>query len=297
MKNRPDSRSLLPYLLLAVSAASWGANWAVVRGVIRDVTPFALVFWRLLLACLILFPFALPHLRRDLPAASKKWKWIFFFGVTGVAGFPIFGYLGLKYTTAINAAVLNSSLPLFMVPTAWLVRGDTIRRRQLVGMVLSLAGALAIVTAGDPAALASFRFNSGDLLVLLGVALWALYTVLLYHRPSMHALSFLFFILLAGTVFCAPFYAMELLAGPTVTLSPRLLAALAYLVIFPSIVAYVCWNHAVPLVGPNVAGFFNPLVPVFATLAAILLLGEQIHVYHVAGFVLVLGGLFLTSTR
>ncbi len=97
----------------------------------------ALVFWRLLLACLILFPFALPHLRRDLPAASKKWKWIFFFGVTGVAGFPIFGYLGLKYTTAINAAVLNSSLPLFMVPTAWLVRGDTIRARQLAGMALS----------------------------------------------------------------------------------------------------------------------------------------------------------------
>ena len=113
----------------------------------------------------------------------------------------------------------------------------------------------------------------------------------------MHALSFLFFTLLAGVVFCAPFYAIELLSGATVTLSPRLIAALAYLVIFPSLVAYVCWNHAVPMVGPNVAGFFNPLVPVFATLAAILLLGEQIHAYHVTGFVLVLGGLSLTSKR
>lgn len=294
---RPRSHPILPYLMLTVSAASWGANWAVVRAVIQDITPFALVFWRLLLACLILFPLAARHLGRDLPAASKKWKWILFFGVAGVAGFPMLGYLGIKYTTAINAAVLNTSLPLFMVPTAWLVRGDTIRARQLVGMVLSLAGALAVVTAGDPAALASFRFNPGDLLILLAVLLWALYTVLLHHRPSMHALSFLFFTIAVGVVFCAPFYAMELLSGATVTVNPRMLAALAYLVIFPSIVAYVCWNRAVPLVGPNVAGFFNPLVPVFGTLAAVLLLGEQIHAYHVIGFVLVLGGLYLTSKR
>ncbi len=294
---RPRSHPILPYLLLTVSAASWGANWAVVRAVIQDITPFALVFWRLLLACLILFPFAAPHLRRDLPAAVKKWKWIAFFGFTGVAGFPMLGYMGLHHTTAINAAVLNSSLPLFMVPAAWLARGDTIRPRPLAGMVLSLSGALAIVTAGNPAALASLAINPGDLLILLAVLLWALYTVLLHHRPSMHALSFLFFTIVAGVAFCAPFYAMELLSGATVTVNPRMLAALAYLVIFPSIVAYVCWNRAVPMVGPNVAGFFNPLVPVFGTLSAVLLLGERIHAYHVTGFVLVLGGLYLTSKR
>jgi len=295
--NRPRSHSPLPYLLLVVSAASWGANWAVARAANQDITPFALVFWRLLLAALFLFPFAAHRLRRDFPAAAKKWKWIVFFGVTGVAGFPMCGYLGLHYTTATNAAVLNSSLPLFMVPAAWLARGDTIRPRQLSGMVLSLAGALVIAAAGNPAALASLAINPGDLLVLLAVALWALYTVLLHHRPSMHALSFLFFTLVAGVVFCAPFYAMELLSGATIALDARLLALLAYLAIFPSIVAYVCWNYAVPLVGPNVAGFFNPLIPVFGVLAAVLLLGEQIHAYHVAGFVLVLGGLYLTSKR
>ena len=131
--------------------------------------------------------------------------------------------------------------------------------------------------------------------ILLAVALWALYTVLLHHRPRMHSHSFLFFTLVAGLVFCAPFYAFETLSGATVTVTAKLVAAIVYLALFSSIVAYVCWNHAVPLVGPNVAGFFNPLVPVFGTLSAVLILGEQIHGYHIAGFVLVLGGVFLTS--
>jgi drug/metabolite transporter (DMT)-like permease len=288
-------RRWLPYLLLVVSAASWGANWAVARAALQEIAPFALVFWRLLFACVILFPLAARHLRDDLPVAVKHWGWISFFGIAGVAGFPMLGYLGLHYTTATNAALLNTSVPLFMVPMAWLVLGHTVRRLQLAGLALSLAGALTIVSAGEPAAIVSLSLNPGDLLILLAVALWALYTVLLHHRPRMHSLSFLFFTLVAGLVFCVPFYVFELLSGATGILTGRLAAAIAYLALFSSIVAYVCWNHAAPLVGPNVAGFFNPLVPVFGTLSAVLILGEQIHGYHLAGFVLVLGGVFLTS--
>jgi drug/metabolite transporter (DMT)-like permease len=288
-------RRWFPYLLLVVSAASWGANWAVARAALQEIPPYALVFWRLLFACLILFPFAARHLRGDLPAAVKHWGWIVFFGIAGVAGFPILGYLGLHYTTATNAALLNTSVPLFIVPMAWLVRGHTIRAVQLAGLALSLAGALTIVSAGKPAAIVSLALNPGDLLILLAVALWALYTVLLHHRPRMHSLSFLFFTLIAGLAFCVPFYVFEVLTVPAVTVTAKLVAAIAYLGLFSSVVAYVCWNHAVPLVGPNVAGFFNPLVPVFGTLSAVLLLGEQIHGYHLAGFVLVLGGVLLTS--
>jgi drug/metabolite transporter (DMT)-like permease len=101
----------------------------------------------------------------------------------------------------------------------------------------------------------------------------------------------------AGATISAPFYAGEALAGGAMTLSVKTLSAIAYLAIFPSIVAYICWNRAVAMVGPNVAGFFNPVIPVFGTLAAVIFLDEPLHAYHIAGFALVLGGVLLTSRR
>ena len=290
-------RRLFAYLLLVIAVASWGVNWAVARAVTHEVTPFALVFWRWLLAGLILLPFAAGHAWRDAATAAAHWKWLVFFGISGAAAFPMLGYLGLQYTTAINASLLNTSAPLFMIPAAWLIRGDTVGRWQLAGLPLSLAGALVIVSAGDFTTLATFSFNPGDLLVMGAIVLWALYTVLLDRRPRMHPLSFLLFSIAAAVAFSAPFYAYDLISGTVTPVNLRTLSAIGYLAVFPSVIAYICWNHAVPIVGPNAASFFNPLVPVFGTLAAVVLLGEQLHPYHLAGFALVLAGLVLTSRR
>jgi len=293
----PNRPRLLAYALLLVAIALWGASWTAARAVYQEVTPFALVFWRWFLAAVILYPIAARHLRRDLAAALAGWKWLVFFGISGMAGFSMLAYLGLRYTTAVNGSLLNASLPLFMIPTAWLIRRDTVRRRQLAGLALSLAGSLVIVSAGDPAAIAALSLNPGDLLILAAVALWALYTVLLDRGPKMHPLSFAFFGIVAAVAFSAPFYAYDLLSGSTIAVNLHTVTAIGYLALFPSVIAYLCWHHAVPIVGPNVAGFFQPLTPVFGTLAAVLVLGERIHAYHLAGFVLVFAGLLLASRR
>ena len=287
----------LAYLLLVVSTASWGGNWVASRAVIQDVTPFALVFWRWALAALIMLPLVASHARQDLPAARKHWRWILFFGLAGPAAFPILGYLGIRYTTAINAALLNSAVPLFTVPIAWLIRRHTVDGRQLVGLVLSLVGVAVILSAGDLRRLAFFSFNPGDLLILTGVILWAVYTVMLYRRPVIHPFSFFFFTILVAIAVCIPFYAVELVSGDTFLINARTLSSVGYLALFPSVIAFICWNHAVPLVGPNVASFFYPAAPVFASVAAIIVLGEQFHPYHLAGFALVLAGLFLAPER
>jgi len=293
----PHRARLLAYALLIIAVASWGASWTAARAVRQEVPPFTLVFWRWAIAGVILFPFALRHARADLPAAAKHWKWLAFFGVSGMAAFPMLGYLGLRYTTAINVSLLNASLPLFMIPLAWLIRRDTVRARQLAGLPLSLAGSLVIVSAGDPAAIAALSLNPGDLLALAAVALWALYTVLLDRRPRMHPLSFTFFSIVAAIAFSAPFYAYDILSGNTIVINTHTVSAIGFLAVFPSVVAYLCWHHAVPIVGPNAASFFQPLMPVFGTLSAVLVIDEQIHLYHLAGLVLVLAGLILTSRR
>ncbi|OGA16014.1 MAG: hypothetical protein A3H32_13735 [Betaproteobacteria bacterium RIFCSPLOWO2_02_FULL_63_19] len=293
----PQSSRLAAYALLVVAMASWGSSWAPARAVHAEVTPFALVFWRWAGAVVILLPFAARHARADLAEARKSWRWIVFFGMVGAAAYPMLGYMGLRHTTAINASLLNASLPLFIIPMAWIARRHTVGRRQLVGLAMSLAGSLAIVSAGDPAAIAALALNPGDLLILGAVALWALYTVMLDRRPPMHPLSFTLFCIIVAVLCSTPFYAWDIITGGTFPVTLRTVSAIGYIALFPSVVAYLCWSHAVPVVGPNVAAFFNPLNPVFGALAAVLVLGERIHGYHVLGFVLVLAGLVLTARR
>jgi len=287
----------LPYVLLLIVAASFGGNWVAARLVNFEVAPFALSFWRWAIASTLLFPFALGQLREDAPLIRRHLPMLFAFGAVGAGGFTLLGYWGVSTTTAINATLLNSSLPLFVVPLSWLFLGLTVSGRQLVGLVLSLAGVVAIVSAGSLRTLALLTLNPGDLLILGGAFLWAVYTVTLKWRPPLRALSFLFMTLISAAAVSLPFYAWEISTGREMIVTPTSLATIGYLAIFPSIIAYVCWNEAVAIVGPNIAGFFNPVIPVFGILFAVIFLGEPLRAYHLAGFALVLSGVVLTSRR
>jgi drug/metabolite transporter (DMT)-like permease len=287
----------LPYVLLLIVAASFGGNWVAARLVNFEVAPFALSFWRWAIASTLLFPFALGQLREDAPLIRRHLPMLFAFGAVAAGGFTLLGYWGVSTTTAINATLLNSSLPLFVVPLSWLFLGLTVSGRQLVGLVLSLAGVVAIVSAGSLRTLAQLTLNPGDLLILGGAFLWAVYTVTLKWRPPLRALSFLFMTLVSAAAASLPFYAWEISTGREMIVTPTSLATIGYLAIFPSIIAYVCWNEAVAIVGPNIAGFFNPVIPVFGILFAVIFLGEPLRAYHLAGFALVLSGVVLTSRR
>jgi drug/metabolite transporter (DMT)-like permease len=285
----------LPYLLLLIAAASFGGNWVAARVVNFEVAPFALSFWRWAIAAVILLPFAATQLRQDAPLIRAHLLKLFVFGAVGAGGFTLLGYWGVSYTTAVNATLLNSSLPLFVVPLSWLLLGLTVSGRQLAGLALSLGGVVTIVSAGSLQTFAQLALNPGDFLLLGGAFLWAAYTVTLKWRPPLRALSFLFTTVASAAAL--PFYLWEMGMGRTMSVTPTAIATIAYLAIFPSIVAYICWNHAVAALGPNVAGFFNPVIPVFGILFAVIFLGEPLRAYHLAGFALVLGGVALTSRR
>ena len=297
MPHAPARQRALPYLLLLVAAASFGGNWVAARLVNFEVAPFALSFWRWAIATVILFPVAIGQLREDAALIRRHLPKLMVFGAIGAGGFTLLGYWGVSYTTAINATLLNSALPLFVVPLSWMLLGLTVSGRQLVGLVLSLAGVVSIVSAGSLHTLERLGLNPGDFLLLAGAFLWAIYTVTLRWRPPLRALSFLFTTLAAAAAVSLPFYLWEMWMGRTMTMTPTAVATIAYLAVFPSIVAYICWNEAVTALGPNVAGFFNPVIPVFGVLFAVIFLGEPLRAYHLAGFALVLGGVVLTSRR
>jgi drug/metabolite transporter (DMT)-like permease len=287
--------------MVVAACAIWGGNWVTARWIMHAVSPLTLVFWRCFAAALIAGALALPHLREQWPKVLSDWKMLAALGVVGTALFSTFGYNGVRFTTATNASLIGASGPFIQVALSWLVLGHTITGRQLAGMSVSFAGAAVIVCNGSLETLAALSFNPGDLLLLCGVMSWQTYTVLLGkrekdQRPRLDPAVFLFATGLAGSVVAIPGYAWELASGRSVfPLTPPVLTAAAYLFIFPAFVAFFLWVRAVPAIGPNRATFFNPLIPVFGVLLAVLFLDEALRGYHVAGFLLVVAGLVLVS--
>lgn len=288
--------SLLPYLLLVITTMSFASNWVVGRGLQDHASPLVMTFARWTIAFIVILPFSQGHLGRDLPSICARWPTLLVLGLLGSLVFSGLGYWGLRYTSAINASLMNSSLPLFIALIARIILGTRIKGLQAVGMVVSLCGVLLLISRGELTALLGLAVNPGDLLILTGVLTWSIYTVTLRWRPpAVHPLTLLTSTCAIGMFSSAPLLAWELSRGVMPALTPGVLLWLVFLGLFPSLAAFFCWNAAVKSLGPSVAGLFIHLVPVFGTIFSIIFLGEQLHLYHLAAISLVFAGLFVSS--
>jgi len=277
----------------------WSGNWVLGRAVRDNIPPVALTFVRMAIAAVCMAPFAIPRLKGKGAIVKRHWRLIAALGFFGVGFFQVAVYTGLRYTGAINAVLMNSAVPMFIIAIAWLIDGDRVTPRQLIGMVISFCGIVVIITRGQVEQLLHFHFNIGDLIIFLSIPTWGLYCVLLRRLPkTIDTLGLLFAIDIAGLVIVAPFAAAEAVFIETPHLTPASLAAVLYIGVFASFIAYICWNRGVELIGPNRAGFTTHLLPAFATLLAVLFLGEELHLYHLVGISVVLFGVWLaTSAR
>jgi len=256
----------------------------------------AMTFYRWFFALLILAPFALPHLRREWPIVRRHRGVLSLLGIVGVGTHNGLTYLGLNYTTAINGVILNSFIPVMIISLSWIVLRQRLSRLQLIGVAVSLGGVLAILSGGSVEKLGSLSLNRGDLLVILAMLLWSIYTIgLRWRPPGLHMLTFLFVIACVGDAAVLPLYLGEMALGARMVFSWLNLAALVSVALFSSVLAYIFWNRGVEQVGANVAGLFVHLMPVFGTLLAWLLLGEQLRPFHVVGIALILTGIYVTS--
>lgn len=286
-----------PYLLLILATLFWSGNFVLGRAVRADVPPIGLAFWRWCGGSILVLGFAWPYLKRDWVLIWRHWKMILLLSILGVATFNTLVYTGLQFTTAINALLMQSTMPVLIVLMSYLLFRETIRASQAVGILLSLVGVLAIVGQGSLEVLTSLSLNLGDLLVFIAVALYAAYSTLLRLRPPLHSLSFIATTFIAGTVILLPFYLWENGAGRVMSIDGVTLLTVAYVAIFPSILAYLCYNRGVELAGANRAGLFIHLMPVFGTIMAILFLGESFRWFHGLGILLILSGILLATRR
>jgi drug/metabolite transporter (DMT)-like permease len=296
MRSLRSTEAISPYVLLTLAPLFWSCNWIVGRGLSHDVPPLAMTFYRWLFAIVILAPFALPRLRADVWLVRRHWKALLGLGVVGIGTHNALAYLGLRYTTAMNGVILNSFIPVMIVALSWLLLRERLGTLQIAGIAVSLAGVLTILSQGSLAALVAFRLNTGDLLIIVSMAMWSIYTIgLRFRPPRMHLLSFLFVIACIGDFAILPFYLIETWLGQPMQWTVESAVSLAAIGLFSSVLAYIFWNRGVEAVGANVAGLFVHLMPVFGVVLAWAVLDERLAPFHVAGIALILCGIYITS--
>jgi drug/metabolite transporter (DMT)-like permease len=291
------ARNLVACLLAALSSLCWSGNHIIGRAMAGEVPPLATGSIRWIVPAALLAPFALPHLRRDWPEIRRNWPVLLALSLGGGALFGTLQYVGLTYTTAINVSVLNSTAPVFIVAAGALLYRDTVGPLQLAGILVSLAGVLAIVSKGSLVALTGLSFNVGDLVILFNMGIWAIYSASLRKRGAMHWITFTFILAVVSALATLPGWALEHAGGNQLRATPFTFASLAFVGLFPSLLAYATWSRAVELLGSGRAGVFLHLIPLYSALVAGAFLGEQIGGYHLAGFALILAGVALASRR
>lgn len=279
--------------LLALGALSWAASVVVGRGAADLIPPSLFTVLRWAGALLIVAPLAWPHLHRDWRALWRR-RWLMaIVSFLGVGAYNNLVYHGLHSTTAVNALLLNSATPLFIIVVAFFLFGERPSWRQFLAILISVGGVAVIAAEGSWDVLRQLSFNPGDLIITLAVLFYAIYSALLRLRPAVHPLSFLAVSILLGVVMMAPFAGFEYLDGARLDPTPLAIGALVYSAIFPAAMAYLFYNRGVELIGAARAGQYIHLMPVFGILLAVIFLGETLHFYHAAGIALIAAGLWL----
>jgi len=286
-----------PYLLLSITAMCWAGNAIVGRLAAGHIPPVTLAFLRWSLAFLIILPFAWKHLVRDWGAIRARLGIMVVISMIGIGGFNALQYWSLEYTTALNTLLLQSAGPLFVAVWSLILLGVRLTLAQALGVALSMVGVLVILLHGDLTALSGIEFNKGDVIFTVAIAIFGLYSVLTLKRPKIHGLSFAAFTFGCGAACLTPLLVWELLSRPVMALNTANLLTLFYVAVFPSTVAYVCFNRGVHLIGANRAAPFFHLTPLFGSVMAIVFLGERPQLFHLIGFALVLTGVFVASRK
>lgn len=289
-------------LLLLVPPLLWAGNAVVGRLVTGLVPPITLNFLRWALAFVILLPLAGSVLRRG-SLLWPHWKRFAVLGLLGVGCYNALQYLALKTSTPLNVTLVAASTPVWMLGIGALFFKQKVARRQMLGALLSIAGVLLVLSRGEWAALAQVRLVIGDVYVLLATVAWAFYSWLLARPDDPPELrdnwaAFLLAQIAFGLGWSGLFAGAEWsLTDAHILWGWPLAAALAYVAVAPAILAYRCWGLGVQRVGPNVAGFFANLTPLFAAVLSAAFLGELPHLYHAAAFALIVGGIVVSSRR
>lgn len=284
-----------PALLLILTTLIWGSNAVAARLAVGHVSPMMLTTARWSIACIALWFVARQKVTQHLPALRGRWTYLAIMGVSGFTAFNALFYAAAHYTTAVNLALIQGTIPVLVLLGGAFFLALRVTSLQIVGVVITLAGVAIVASRGSWAVLAALDFNVGDIGILLASALYAGYTLGLRARPLVPPL--VFFSAVAGVAALAslPLLVAEVATGHFFWPTLREWLIVVYEGLLPSFLSQIFFIRAVELIGPGRASVFLNLNPVFGPALAVGLLGEPVGAYHAVALAMVLGGIWIAE--
>jgi len=283
------NKTYLAYFLLTITALFWSSNIVIAKYLNNDMTPISLAFSRWFFASLVLLPFAITYLRRDWQTIISNWTIVLVLSFLGVSLFNTILYYSSQTTEATNIALIQTSMPMFVVIISFVLYAQKINVGMLSGILVGVGGAILVIFKGELQTFGAQNFSFGDISMLFAVFIYALYSVLLHKAPKIHSLSFLAVSFIVGTLLLLPFYLLELIISQSLILiyDTETILFILYLAIFPSIFAYLFWNYGVAILGAHTSGLFICFIPVFTPIIASIFLNETLYYYHYIGILMI----------
>ncbi|HEV7318635.1 MAG TPA: DMT family transporter [Ensifer sp.] len=283
------------YFYLCITALFWGGNSVAGKMAVGHVSPMMLTTLRWVFALIVILVLMTPQIRRDWDKIRKHWLQLLAYGAIGFTTFNALLYSALKYTSAINAVILQAGIPMLIFLFNFALFRTKASIAQVIGFTVTLIGVLVTAAHGDVTSLLSLEFNFGDALMIAACVVYAGYTVALRYKPTMHWQSFIAAPAFGALLSAIPLLFWEIGTGTAIVPDTTGWVIVLYAAIFPSLMSQVLYVRGVEMIGANRAGLFINAIPVFGTLLSVMLIGETFHTFHLAALLLVLGGIAIAE--
>ena len=292
-------KKYLAYTLLVLASLCWSGNFIVGKfATLFEIPPLTLNTFRWISVWLILIPFTYKEIYNNLTYIKKNLLAIAFMGVITISTFNSVVYFALNYTQVVNAVLVLAIIPAVTIVLSSLMKVEKSNISQIFGLILSIIGVGSIISNGDVQRIVSLSFNNGDLWMLVCVLSWALYSTLLKkNKFKLSQFSLIQIMVSVGILFLIPQYFYEQSIGLDVNFNKAFFLILFYVVVFPAIVAYYCWQKGVEIIGPNRATMFIQLMPLFSAVMAIIIFKEKFELYHFVGATFIVSGIYLSNKK
>ena len=291
------NKNNLAYLLLILTTLFWSGNFIVGKAASNyQIPPFSLNFYRWLFAFLILLPFTFKEILSHKKYILDNISFFIILGITSITIFNSIVYYSLYYTQVISGVLMISTIPVWIMFIASILKIEKTNLFQIIGVILSLTGVVFIITKADIKLIKSLDFNKGDLSMVVAMFAWATYSTLLRKKTyEISQIALLEIIIICGLVFLIPIYFIEMSSGNLIILGKPFILTLTYVVLFPGILAFLFWIKGIAIIGANRAGVFLHLMPIFGALMAMVIFKEKFMFYHSLGAIFIIAGITLSN--
>ncbi len=287
------------YIFLFLAVLFWSGNFLVGKyASYHQIPPFSLNFYRWLFAWLILIPFTYNEVILNKNYIKNNYKFFILLGITSVTVFNSIVYYSLNFTQVISGVLMISTIPVMIMFISSILKIEKANKFQLIGVALSFLGVITIITKANFDVLRNLNFNKGDLTMVVAMLSWATYSALLkVKKHNVSQLCLLQIIISFGLLFLIPVYIFEFILGYRIEINLPFTLTLAYVVLFPGLLSFICWIKGISLIGPNRSGIFLHLMPILSAIMAMIIFDERFMFFHVLGALFILSGILISNKR